>query len=205
MGTMSEVQHWQIDDISIIEDQNFLTESQKKFLDNFVCASDSSNYHKQITFKMQDKMMIKSTGEIEPVVSLFYHVENHGHGKGDHQYYDQFEDILDAFCTKHNINFASIISCRVNLLFHYDNESVEHPIHKDHYDIPHKNLIIYLNDANDKNTYTSIFDENQKMIHTSKPDQYKGLYFSGKNDAPVYHNVVPPKFGHRMTLIYTFV
>ena len=53
---MSKVQHWEIDDISIIEDRDFLTEPQKKFLDNFVCASDSSNYHKQISFKMQDSM-----------------------------------------------------------------------------------------------------------------------------------------------------
>ena len=202
---MSKVQHWEIDDISIIEDRDFLTEPQKKFLDNFVCASDSSNYHKQISFKMQDKMMIKNTGEIEPVISLFYHVENHLNGKRDDQYYDQFEEILDTFCTKHKIGYTSMIRCAVNLLFHYDNESVEHPMHKDHYDTPHKNLIVYINDTSDENAFTNVYNENQKMIHTSKPDQYKGLYFSGKNDDPVYHNVVPPKFGHRMTLIYTFV
>ncbi len=73
--------------------------------------------------------------------------------------------------------------------------------HKDHYNnLKHKQLLIYLNDPEDKNTPTVILNKKRNtIIKKTYPEQFKGILF---NDEP--HYMIFPKVGLRCVLITTF-
>ena len=87
---------------------------------------------------------------------------------------------------------------RVNLT--YNNGIKDRsPIHVDH-SFPHRQLIVYLNDPQDKEAKTFILDKKKKkVLKEITPKQYRGIFFPS---LPHYH--IMPKFGERMVFVITF-
>lgn len=79
---MSKVQHWQIDDISIIEDKDFLTDTQKDFIDNIVTSRNTDKF----PFYVRQKPT--NTGSM---IGLFHRVmEPDFKDSPKSEYYDEF-------------------------------------------------------------------------------------------------------------------
>lgn len=95
-----------------------------------------------------------------------------------------------------------MVRCSVNLVF--NDGSIEAYIHTDH-DIGHKSLIVYLNNPLESNSHTNVYNNEDLMIHSCKPERYKALYFAKDDESPVKHGVTMPQTGHRYTLIFTFI
>ena len=70
--------------------------------------------------------------------------------------------------------------------------------HIDH-EYPHKQIIIYLNDA-DKKSKTCIVDEKDKVIKSISPEKYKGICFDAQR-----HFNYNPTTKHRLILVATFI
>ena len=84
----------------------------------------------------------------------------------------------------------------VNFVYNTGYETTD--IHTDH-EFPYYQIIIYLDDAEDKNAETIIVNKKHKIIKRIKPIQYQGIFFDSKP-----HYIKFPKFGQRVTLIATF-
>jgi len=191
---MSEIQHWQIDNIAVIEDKDFLTDAQKDFIDNVVTSTDTDIFPYYVRTKPTNN---------GSMVGLFHRVmEPDFNSTTKSAYYDEFEDILETFCSKHSIRYSMMIRCAVNLVF--NDGSDESAVHTDH-DCDHKSLIVYLNDPLDANSHTHVFDDRNNMIHSCNPEKNKALYFAKDDNTPVKHGVTMPQTGHRYTLIFTFI
>ena len=111
-------------------------------------------------------------------------------------HYMSFINIINEFCEQQKIKIDSFYRMCVNLSFNNGCERSE--IHRDH-DFPHHQIIIILNNPQDKNAETVILDNKNKIIKKIKPAQYQGICFDGKS-----HYVKIPKFGHRVALVATF-
>jgi|TARA_R100000455_G_C6251234_1_gene107886 hypothetical protein len=108
-----------------------------------------------------------------------------------------FSDLLKNFCKKHKIKYDKILRCAINTTF--KNKLTHSNIHTDHL-IPHKQLIIYLNDVEDKDSKTVILDKNKKTkLKVIQPELFKIICFE---DRP--HYMYFPKYGIRMIAILTF-
>jgi hypothetical protein len=83
----------------------------------------------------------------------------------------------------------------INLTF--NNGTKKCPIHQDH-EYPHKQLIIYLNDA-DIDSKTIILDKKNKVLKKITPEKYKGVCFEN-----LHHYMIYPKKGERVVLVTTF-
>ena len=105
-------------------------------------------------------------------------------------------DILNNFLK--SINEKCNFFLRIAYNFTFNNGNVKSQIHKDH-EYKHKQIIIYLNDA-DPESKTCIVDDNDKIIKEITPDKFKGICF---NDVNHFHYF--PKKGFRVILIATYM
>jgi len=174
-----------------IEDNNFLNEENKKFI-NEVILGPYFAYFRQ-GFSTYDKgnkdcifthiVLSRPEHRIEP-------------NQINSDYYDEVLKLIIPFLQKHKIKYTEFLRVCVNLTF---NNGVEKcPVHFDH-SCDHKQIIIYLNDDIDKNSKTIILDKNENIIKEIIPEQYKAVCF---DKLPHYHYY--PKIGERITLIATF-
>ena len=108
---------------------------------------------------------------------------------------DFFIGIFQDFCEKEKIKKTELYRISVNLT--YDNGYKQCKQHQDHpYD--HRQLLIYLNDADPQST-TVILNDKNKIIKKVIPQENTAVFFDNK---PHYH--VYPKKGYRMVVVYTF-
>jgi len=108
--------------------------------------------------------------------------------------YQDCVNMIVEFTEKHKIKYKEILRMAVN--FTYPNGFEKCPIHQDH-PFPHKQLLIYLNDPQDKNARTVILGNNKK--YEIQPQQYRAICFENK---PHFHYF--PKVGERIVLVTTF-
>jgi len=109
---------------------------------------------------------------------------------------DFFKNLTLKICQKYKLKFNKILRCAVNLT--YNNGAEKTVIHLDH-EIPHKQIIIYLNDPLDKKAKTILLNDNNKIIKEITPSKFKTLIF---DCCP--HYFYYPKVGHRLMCIITF-
>lgn len=109
-----------------------------------------------------------------------------------------FEGIFDDFAKKHKIKYDKFFRASVNLT--YNNGIHDRcPVHVDH-EFPHKQLLVYLNDPQDKNSKTIILNKKQdKILKEIAPKQFRGVMFES---SPHYH--IMPKKGERIVFVITF-
>ena len=173
-----------------IEDDNFL-KTKQKFHINEVILSDNFPYF------FQKVSLLDGGGD-----SFLCHVvltrpeERNGTDGINSPHYDFFKELLETFCKKHNIQINEIFRIAVNLT--YNTGSIDSITHIDHR-FDHKQLIIYLNEPNDKSSNTVIVNNN-KIIKEVSPKKYKGFCF---DSSP--HYLKYPKSGERIIAIFTFI
>jgi hypothetical protein len=171
--------------IKVIEDENFLSEKSKKFIDNVLLGLDfpyyfNYNIDHPLVYLLHTFRKAPEERDNEPVDNS-YHMKD-------------MEYIFNEFCKKNKIKYKEILRCAVNLTSNVKRGKSDP--HNDH-DHSHKTLIIYLNNA-DGNTI--ILDENNKVYKKVKPKKFKGLYFTYSKHYQYY-----PKNGTRAVAVYTFI
>jgi hypothetical protein len=174
--------------MNLIEDKNFLKIEHIKFIENTILKSNFPFYYQNYSIP-NDKNEI-----LTHVVIKGPEYRKQNETFSDSNYLNIFIDILNTFCKKNNILVNEIYRIGVNLTF--NNGVKKCQTHIDH-DFPHKQLLIYLNDIKDKNSYTVLI--NKKKIKKIKPVKYKGICF---DNVPHYHYY--PKKGARIVAVFTF-
>jgi hypothetical protein len=174
-----------------VEDDNFLTQEQIKFIDNIFVSRQMPFYYQPDSVKGDTISFFANIIKDRPEYS------QSGVEINSFEYYSLFKDILITFCTKNKINFKEILRIAVNIT--YNNGVEKCPVHKDH-DYPHNQLLLYLNEPLDKLSRTVILDDNeQTILKEITPERFKGVCFENK---PHYHHY--PKIGERIVAVYTF-
>ena len=167
---------------SLIEDKNFLSTIEKYYINKEIINNLSFPFYWNEHQVNEDNFpflshVMKSRDNESINSNIFYF----------------FKGILDNFCTKHNIKYNKILRACINLTF--SNKINIGTIHKDH-EIPHKQLIIYLNDS-DGNTY--LYDDNKQLVKEILYEQYKIVCFDN-----CFHSAEFPKSKRRLICVITF-
>jgi hypothetical protein len=175
----------------IIVDDDFLDKDNKEFINHIILGNNFPLFH---------KTKIVSVGpESKEYNGFFTHIIlNPGDNKWNSKHHPFFESILRSFIEKHKLRYEWLYRAAVNLT--YNNGIKDRsPIHVDH-SFPHRQLIVYLNDPQDKEAKTFILDKKKKkVLKEITPKQYRGIFFPS---LPHYH--IMPKFGERMVFVITF-
>ena len=167
---------------SFIEDKNFLSTIEKYYINKEIINNLSFPFYwnehqvNEDNFPFLSHVMKSRDNELINS-NIFYF----------------FKGILDNFCTKYNIKYNKILRACINLTFL--NKINIGTIHKDH-EIPHKQLIIYLNDS-DGNTY--LYDDNKQLVKEILYEQYKIVCFDN-----CFHSAEFPKSKRRLICVITF-
>lgn len=171
------------------ENKNFMTQENIEFVENTV-LNDNFNYFfnpNTLTQKSDaffSHQVLKRIDQVED-----YEVINSN-------YYKQTKNILDNFCD--SISEKVYFYTRISFNMTFNNGYEKSGIHQDH-PFPHKQIIIYLNDADTKSK-TCIVDKNDKIIKSIKPLKYKGICFDNQP-----HFNYNPTVGYRLVLVATFI
>src|SRR6056300_1934183 len=171
----------------MIIDNNFLTDSQKDFLDNTVCDNSFPFYPQKYSVAKH----------IDQTKFLCHVVVSWENAKSEIRcdLWPKFEDILATFCKKHNIKLNEVYRCAVN--YTYNNGVEKCAVHNDHL-FSHKQLLICCNDVVDKNAKTVLLDDDEKTVLSEiEPKQYQGVCYDTKP-----HYMVYPKVGERIMIVY---
>ena len=173
-----------------VEDNNFLTEYQKNYIDKFILGPNFPFYWSDWAVKPNDG-----------IFNFTHKILERPEKRKEGEYFNsnqgiEFVNIFETFCKKNNIKYKEILRICVNLNLNIGIEKAE--VHKDHlYD--YKHLIVYLNEFEEGETY--LFDDDKKTItKTIKPKKYKGVAFDS-----CWHSASPPKKGRRVIIVYTFI
>jgi len=111
-----------------------------------------------------------------------------------HEHHDIFVKMLDEFCDKNNISYSEVLRICVNFTFCNGVRDIS-PVHVDH-EFEHSQLIVYLNQPMDRQSFTVILNKDETKI---APKKYRGVSF-GKIEHYHYY----PKIGGRYVLVFTF-
>ena len=79
-----------------------------------------------------------------------------------HEYYDEFVKILNEFCDKNKINYDEVLRVCVNFTYH-NGKRLESDI-ACRSEFEHEQLIVYLNQPMDRQSFTVVLDENESKI-----------------------------------------
>ena len=175
----------------LIQDDDFLTQEQKYFIDNIVLSANFPYY--------LNKSSVGNDGNKYLSHSILKRPEERKNDEDmfSSPYANHAIEIFKTFIIKNKINTQELLRCTFNLCFKTNNKDCT--IHTDH-DYDHKQLIIYLNDPMDKTSKTVLLDNTRKKIlHKLTPKQYKGVCFES---CPHYFSF--PKKDIRVVLVYTF-
>jgi hypothetical protein len=167
---------------SFIEDKKFLSTFEKHFINKQIINNQSFPF-----FWNENQV------DNDNFPFLSHVMKSRDNESINSNLFDFFKNILNNFCTKHKIKYTNILRACINLTFL--NEKEIGTIHKDH-EIPHKQLIIYLNDSNG-NTY--LYDDNKNLVKEIIYEQYKIVCFDN-----CYHSAGFPKSKRRLICIITF-
>jgi|TARA_Y100000015_G_C2379656_1_gene84327 hypothetical protein len=174
------------------EHSNFLSKESKDFIGNVVLGDNfpfyqipsSGSLGKQVKDGLLNHLVLPRPEDR----SLTENVTS--------QFYMPTVKILDEFLAAVKIKPYFYLRIAYNLT--YNNGFDKSGPHTDH-DYDHKQVIIYLNNIEDKNSKTVLL-KNNKIHKEIKPKQYKGICFG--NLKHYNHN---PKVGKRIVLIGTFI
>ena len=173
----------------MIIDKDFLSSSQKNFINNVVLNNKFPFYYNSFTVRKGDGLsmgshvLIKRPEDRKPGEQFF-----------NSDYTQTFMEMFSNFMIKHGLPYTTVLRASLNLTYY--NGKIKSETHLDHtYD--HKQLLIYLNDPIDKKASTVIID-NKKEIKI-KPEQFKGVCWDFKKH---YHYF--PKKGSRVVVVFTY-
>ncbi len=173
----------------LIEDKDFLSNSQKTLIKNEVLGSS-------FPFYWEDNAAYENDGHGYLVHTILERPE--GHRPEDNRinsdYYDFFLGLFNTFCNKHNIAYKEILRMAINLTM--NNGTPVSPTHIDH-NFPHNQFLLYFN--NSPTSLTTIYDKNKKILHKIKAEEFKGVAFPDNQ-----HSVTMPTEGRRVVGVYTF-
>ena len=173
----------------IIEDNNFLTDSQKDMLEN-VLGQNFPFYYTPSALDGDDIGYMSHTILRRPELRL------EGDDGINSKHYDFFKEILISFCQKNKISLNKALRICVNLTLPSLKKSSG--VHVDH-DFEHKQLILYLTDNEEACTHV-LEDDKETVIKSIKPEKYKAVCFSNK-----FHYVDLPKQKRRVVVVFTFI
>ena len=176
--------------INIIEDSDFLNSKSKDFINEVILGNNFPYYLQKDCIEGDENKFLSHI--------VLTRIENRKNNDGiNSNFYPYFIDILNQFTTKHNIKYKEI--CRISVNFSFKLKKKIAPIHIDH-KFKHNQLLVYLNNLDDKEACTLIYDKSRtKIIKKIIPKQYKGVFFNG-----VPHTATFPKIGERIVLVCTF-
>jgi hypothetical protein len=157
------------------ESNNFLTKENISFIKETI-LKDNFPYYRAPDCTVGDK------------TSFLYHCllkrpeERQNKEDINSNYYLSCLELVESFFKKTKIKHKEILRMSVNFTF---NNGVEKcPTHQDH-KYPHKQLIIYLNDA-DPLSKTVMLDKKNKPWKEITPEKYKGICFDNLNHYHFY-------------------
>jgi len=173
--------------IDFKQDDDFLSKESKDFIDHEVLGLNFSFFHKTRIIEGDDRYN-----------GFFEHtILRAGEDNWNSKYHPWGEGILQDFVSKNNLTYKLIHRMSINLT--YNNGMIKCPVHKDHL-FPHKQLIVYLNDVQDKKAKLFILDDDEKKILKKvTPKQYRGVCFNNS-----HHWHYHPRFGERLAFVTTF-
>lgn len=175
----------------LIEEDNFLTEEEKKYLNEQI-----SN----IPFYLKNKY--KSGEKSPPMMThiLVNRIEDFPDSKDrtNSNYLNFFLNILIKFTKKYNISFNRILRGCINITYPFDLNFKKCHIHSDHV-IPHNNFILYYGENIDGNLL--LYNKNKKLIKKVKPKNFKIVCFG---DSAILHSFEYPKENFRTAIVFTF-
>ena len=169
----------------MIVDDNFLSDKSKQFIENHVLSRHFPLYMQEESVKGDETPFLNHVVLPRPELRDVEH---------KHEYYDEFVKILNEFCNKNKIDYNEVLRICVNFTYH-NGKRLESPVHVDH-EFEHEQLIVYLNQPMDRQSFTVVLDENESKI---APRKYRGVSF-GKIEHYHYY----PKVGDRYVLIFTY-
>ena len=190
------------------QSKNFLSKKSKKFINEVVLAPGIFPFYQAQVHPYHNKdikrhSQTSNQGDGRKFMSHIIlprpdddNYNKHPAPTWNSKYYIEFIDIINEFCEPQKIKIEKFYRMNVNFAYNTGYETTD--IHTDH-EFPHHQIIIYLDDAEDKNAETIIVNKKHKIIKRIKPIQYQGIYFDRQP-----HYIKFPKFGQRVTLIATF-
>ena len=166
----------------IIIDDNFLSDIQKKFLDQ-IFQSKLFNFQ------------FVNHGVNSEELNHFIHIVRDERGDLNSPLQDALYDILLTFCKKNNIPCTKIFRCAVQVTFNYgdNNKAITHIDHPWN----HNQFILYLNDTTGDTVIMDKSNKNPEKI--VEPKKYRGLVFDKR-----YHYYYFPSTNTRRVVAYTF-
>lgn len=163
----------------IIEDKDIFTNEEKNFVNNIILGNEFNwFYEKQQTSRDNNP--------------FFAHTLITRDGKNVSPYTGFFLKILDKFIKKHSIECKTIHRACINLAFSSGGSPV---IHED-FDFPHKQILMYLNEADGN---TKIYDGSNNLLKKVKPEAFKTLFFESTP-----HAGEEPTHGIRVVCVICF-
>ena len=170
------------------ESNNFLTKENINFIEKTILGGNFPYY------RLSDSVIGDKT--VFLVHALLVRLEHRSHKEHiNSTFYLDTLSLVHSFFDKFKINYKEILRLCINYTFNVGPEKC--PIHQDH-EFPHKQLLIYLNEA-DPLSKTVILDKKNRILKKIVPKKYKGFCF---NNLPHYHFY--PTKGERIVLVATF-
>ena len=170
------------------ESKNFLTKENIDYIENVILS-------RHFPFYLSPRSTHKDNYKVMLHILLFRPEEKEEKDRINSPHYNNMLNLVKPFFNKFNIKPKNILRMCIN--FSYNNGAKKSPIHEDH-TYPHKQLIIYLNDA-DPASKTVILNKKNKIIKKITPEKYKGICFEN-----LPHYMIYPKKGERIILVTTF-
>ena len=175
----------------LIEDDNFLTEEEKKHIQEQI---------KIIPFYLKNEY---ADGRKSPPMMthiLVNRIEDFPNSpdRTNSSHLNIFLNILIRFTKKYNISFSRILRGCINITYPFDLNFKKCHIHTDH-PTPHNNFILYYGENIDGNLL--LYNKNKKLIKKVKPKNFKIACFG---DSSVLHSFEYPKENFRTAIVFTF-
>ena len=171
------------------ESNNFLTKENEDFINNIILSNYFPFYRNftktlptDYTTFLSHSLLVRPEDRLD---------KNHISSN----YYYECLKIIMSFLNKFKIKHKEILRMSIN--YTYNNGEEKCLIHQDH-PYPHKQILIYLNNA-DPCSKTIILNKNNEILKEIIPQKNKGVCFDNK---PHYHFY--PKKGERIVLVTTF-
>lgn len=172
------------------EDKDFLTYEDKEFIEKTVLSLKFPFYFQDSSKENDKKPMLIHNIFLRKEISIKDNLD-----QINSSVYPYFVKMFNSFTIKNKIKVKSLERMCINLTFNNGHDKCE--VHEDH-PYKHKQLIIYLNEPEDKNSKTILFTK--KGTKEIIPEKYKGVCFDS-----VPHYFYYPKFGHRIVFVATFI
>ena len=171
----------------IIIDDNFLSEENKKYIDEVILNDNFPYYISNNSVGEDNHKFLTHVAVTRP--------ENCDPSNDYNNSTQAFSllEILNDFVEKHKITCTRVLRCAVNLSFNNGFKKTES--HHDHL-FEHKSLLVYCTNNSDAKT---ILDKKGKKFKEIETKKFRGLYFENYK-----HYLTYPKKDIRVVIVFTF-